>query len=350
MKTIYYITTKGALYANNGNLFFEPSEEKKSLSDKFDNDKSSETSLVDSSRAIPIENTASICCFSQVLFDTSFYSFIAKYNIPLIIFENFSPVGTFYNNFSQSDGDLTIFQSLHHISKSKRLTIARKFVQGSIANKIVNLSYYANRNKIAGFQLQRFAPIIQQIYQAKDINSVMLVEAQAQKLYFSHFNLIFKNPDFPFTKREFNPPPDPVNALISFTYALLYSTMITEIATTFLNPFISYLHQPGSNRLSLIWDMSEIFKPIFCDRLVFKLINSKSIKTDMFDYTDGKCLLNKVGRQKVLAAYNNKIKTTIFNRETQKQQSYRSIIRNEYYKFIRHLKEEEEYKPIKMWW
>lgn len=350
MKTIYYITANGALYIDNGNIFFEPNIDNKSLSNKLHNDQSSELSLVDSRRAIPIENTSSICCFSHVQFDTSFYSFIAKYNIPLIIFDNFSPVGTFYNNFSQSDGELTVFQSLHHISKSKRLTLARKFVHGSIANKIVNLAYYANRNKIGGFQVQRFASIIQQIYQANEINSVMLAEAQAQKLYFSHFNLIFKNPEFSFTKRIFNPPPDPVNALISFTYALLYSTMITEIAVTFLNPFISYLHQPGNNRVSLIWDMSDIFKPIICDRLVFKLINSKSIKTDMFEYNDGKCLLNKVGRQKVVLAYNNKIKTTIFNRETQKQQSYRSIIRNEYYKLIRHLKGEEEYKPIKMWW
>lgn len=350
MKTNYYIITRGALYAENGNIYFDPNEGSKSFINKYTDDESNDIMLVDSRRSIPIENTSSICCFANVQFDTSLYSSLAKNNIPLIIFDNYTPVGTFYNNFSQSDGDVSILQSLHYISKSKRLTIARKLVHGSIANKIVNLVYYNNRNKLAGFQVQRFAPIIQQLYQTKDVNSIMLLEAQAQKIYFAHFNLIFKNPEFSFYKREYNPPPDPVNALISFVYALLYSTLFTEIASTFLNPFISYLHEPGSNRLSLIWDLSEIFKPIICDKLVFKLINGKSIKPDMFDYTNGKCLLNKTGSLKVVTAFNNKMKTTIFNRETQKQQSYRSIIRYEYYKFIRHLKNEEEYKPIKMWW
>ncbi len=350
MKTIYYIINKGTLFADNGNIYFEPYDTTKSNNDKFSNYNADELITIESRRSIPIENTAAICCFSNVIFDSSLLSYTARYNIPVIIFDNFAPVGTFFNNFSHSDGDLTIFQSLHFISKSKRLAIARKLVHGAIANKIVNLAYYSNRYKLINFDVHRFSPIIQQIYQAKDINSLMLIEAQAQKLYFAHFNLILKNPDFSFSKRVFNPPTDPINALLSFVYALLYATITTEIAPTFLNPFISYLHEPGSNRFSLIWDFSEIFKPIICDRIVFKLINSKIIKPNMFDFSNDKCLLNKIGRQKVVAAFNNKIKTTIFNREAKKQQSYRTIIRYEFYKFIRYLKNENDYKPIKMWW
>jgi len=350
MKNCYYIIQKGILFSDNGNIIFEPFNSNNSNSDVVNNDQSENYYFVDKPRTIPIENTASISCFSYVQLDSSFLNSVANHNIPVIFFENYKPIGCFFNNFSQMDGNLTVLQSVFFASSSRRLSLARKFVQGGIQNKIVNLAYYANRNKFANFQISKFGPILDQINSAKDINQLMLVEALAQKLYFSHFNLILKNHDFQFIKREFNPPPDPVNAIISFTYALLYSTLLTEIASTFLNPFISYLHEPGSNRSSLIWDFSEIFKPIICDRLVFKLINGKSIKPDMFDYSDGKCLLNKTGRYKVVAAYNSKLKTTIFNRETQKQQSYRSIIRNEFYKLIRHLKNEEEYKPIKMWW
>jgi len=350
MKNYYYIIQKGFLFSDNGNIIFEPINSNDSKPDVANIDQSENLQFVDKRRTIPIENTASISCFSYVQFDSSFLNSVAKYNIPVIFFENYKPTGCFFNNFSQMDGGLTVLQSVFYASNSRRLSLARKFIQGGIQNKIVNLAYYANRNKFADFQVSKFSPILNKINSAKDINQLMLIEALAQKFYYSHLNLILKNPDFQFIKREFNPPPDPVNALISFSYALLYSTLLTEIASTFLNPFISYLHEPGSNRSSLIWDFSEIFKPIICDRLVFKLINSKSIKLDMFEFSDGKCLLNKIGRQKVVAAYNSKLKTTIFNRETQKQQSYRTIIRNEFYKFIKHLKNEEEYKPIKMWW
>lgn len=350
MKNMYYITQNGYLYINNGNLYFDSNGSIGSNNDKFSHHQDNSIQFIDTTRAIPIENTASICSFANVLFESNTLNYLSNHNIPLVLFNNYTPIGVFYNNFSQVDGEITILQSFNYISKSKRIDIARKFVLGAIYNKLLNLTYYANRSDKSLFQIQKFQPIIQAIKHSNDINNIMLLEAQVQKLYFSHFKLILKNPNFNFVKREYNPATDPINALLSFSYALLYSTMFTEIASTFLNPFISYLHQPGANRHSLIWDMSEIFKPIICDRLVFKLINTKSIKIEMFDFQDGACLINKQGRKKIVTAFDNKIKTTIFNRETQKQQSYRYIIRNEFYKFIKFLKNETEYSPIKLWW
>ena len=353
MKVIYYLTKNGALFSNNSIVTFIPNSDLDSNPKKdnpLQDDSVDEIKLVDTKRTLPLENIASIACFASVDLNTNVLNLLTKNNIPIILFDNYNPVGCFYPSFSQIDGDLTVLQSLFYISKDKRLEIARAFISGSINNKILNLSYYANRNMFEEFQIPKIELLLTEIDNTRDINSLMLLEAQAQKLYFAHFNQIFKNKEFIFTKREFNPSPDPVNSLLSYSYALLYSTLITEIATTKLNPFISYLHSPGANRTSLIWDISEIFKPLICDRLVFNLINHKIIKPNMFSVNNNQCFINKTGKQKIVQAYNEKLKTTIFNRENQKQQSYRYIIRNEYYKIINYLKDNQEYKPFKIWW
>lgn len=350
MKNIFYIINNGILFESGGVVFFEPVENLKNFGSKFVYEEFSEVKLVDSKRSIPIENTSAICCFAHIQFDTTLINFLNKNNIPLILFANYQPTGIFYPNFSQLDGELTILQSLHYISLKKRLLIAKKFVRGSLVNKIVNLVYYSNRLINNTFQITFLTDYVNEIDTATTVNDLMLIEAKAQKLYFAHFNLIIKNPDFYFKKREYHPPTDPLNALLSLVYSLLYSTMYTEIASTFLNPYISYLHEPGTNRSSLIWDMAEIFKPTLCDRLVFKLINHKMVKLESFDFRENGCYLKKEFLYKVITEFNNKLKTTINNRETKKQQSYRSVIRNEFYKLIRYLKNEEDYTPFKSLW
>ena len=83
-----------------------------------------------------------------------------------------------------------------------------------------------------------------------------------------------------------------VNSLISFGNSMMYSTVLTELYNTQLNPTISYLHEPAERRFSLSLDLSEIFKPIFVDRLIFYLVNKKMITKKDFNQDLNCCLLN----------------------------------------------------------
>lgn len=66
-----------------------------------------------------------------------------------------------------------------------------------------------------------------------------------------------------------HPPDNMINSLISFVNSLIYAKTLSEVYHTQLNPTISYLHQPGARRFSLCLDLSEIFKPLIADRLIF---------------------------------------------------------------------------------
>lgn len=74
-----------------------------------------------------------------------------------------------------------------------------------------------------------------------------------------------------------------LNSLILFGNSLLYATILTEIYHTQLTPTVSYLHEPGERRYSLSLDISGVFKPVIVDRVIFNLVNNRTIKPEHFD-------------------------------------------------------------------
>jgi len=146
------------------------------------------------------------------------------------------------------------------------------------------------------------------------------------------------------------PPSNEINALISFTNMLCYTLCLDQIYHTQLNPTISYLHQPGYRRYSLALDISEIFKPILVDRLIFSLLNKKVLNKTDFDFRLNSCLLNETGKKKVLRDWEERLSQTIKHRTLNKNVSYKHLVRLEVYKLIKHIMNIEEYKPFKAWW
>ena len=127
------------------------------------------------------------------------------------------------------------------------------------------------------------------------IPELMGIEGNCRKIYYAAFDLSIN--DFVMDNRSKQPPSNEVNALISFCNMLCYSMVVGHIYHTQLNPTISFLHEPGVRRYSLALDISEIFKPILVDRMIFKLLNKKEIQAKHFDKNLNSCLLNKQGKE-----------------------------------------------------
>ncbi len=114
------------------------------------------------------------------------------------------------------------------------------------------------------------------------INEIMGIEGNIRKIYYSTWNDIVKQ-DINFKKRVKRPPDNMINTLISFINSLIYTTTLGEIYKTQLNPTVSFLHEPGTKRFSLSLDISEIFKPLIGDRMIFSLLNKNQITEDDFE-------------------------------------------------------------------
>ena len=105
-----------------------------------------------------------------------------------------------------------------------------------------------------------------------------------------------------FLGRNRRPPKDPVNALLSLSYALVYSEAGQAVRQRGLDPCVGYLHVPVPGRDSLTLDVMEPLRP-GADAFVLSLLGHQ-LEPGHFSTNDQDgCRLNKEGRKKYYAAW-----------------------------------------------
>lgn len=102
------------------------------------------------------------------------------------------------------------------------------------------------------------------------------LEGQAAAVYFSHFGKLIRTGEFRFERRTRRPPRDPINAMLSFGYAVLGSLAETEVLRCGLDPMLGFFHQPAYGRPSLMLDVLEEFRPLI-DGLVLRVVNRRQV-------------------------------------------------------------------------
>ena len=137
-------------------------------------------------------------------------------------------------------------------------------------------------------------------------------EGEAAGLYFGQFtNLIApgRNPqgDFTWAKRSRRPPTDPINALLSFTYALAVRTFTVALETAGLDPLLGFFHRPRPGRPALALDMMEPFRPILCDSTVIMVINNGEVRDLDFVRNGPACAMKPSGRRALIGAWERRL-------------------------------------------
>lgn len=90
---------------------------------------------------------------------------------------------------------------------------------------------------------------------------------------------------------------------------------MSEIYITQLNPTISYLHTSLERRFSLSLDISEIFKPLLVDRIIFNLINRGIINENDVESNSNYCYLKTTSLRKVTQMFDEYLQKTIMHRQ-----------------------------------
>lgn len=296
---------------------------------------------------IPVEQVDSISLFGEIDLNTKMINFAGSNGVILNFFNYYGFYsGSFCPRKKNVSGLLVVKQSQHYFIYEKRIELAKKFIEGAVFNILRNLRKHKDTTSdiIDCIEIER-----KNLKEVQTIEELMGVEGRIRKTYYKAFNVILKN-GFKLEKRQKRPPTDPINALISFGNGMMYSTVLCELYKTQLDPTVSYLHEPSTKRFSLTLDISEIFKPIIVDSIIFSMVNNNMIKENDFDYMDEICYLNEIGKKKFIREFEKKLDTTIKHRSLNRSVSYRTFIKLECYKIIKHLIGDEIYKPLKVWW
>ncbi len=330
MKQSYYIYNSGDLQRKDNTLRF--------------------TSYEGEKRDIPVERISDIYVMAEMTFNTAFINYISKYGIPVHFFNYYQfYTGSYYPRESLLAGQLLVKQVEHYTDPLRRLLLAQRFVEAAADNIYRNLRYYNGRGKDVSVQMGEISALRKDIPKAETIEELMGIEGNIRKNYYRAWKIII-NQEIDFEKRVMHPPDNMINSLISFVNSLIYSKTLSEIYQTQLNPTISYLHEPGIRRFSLCLDISEVFKPLIGDRLIFSLLNRNQITEDSFTRELNFLHLKKEASQTVVREFEAKLKTTIMHKDLNRQVSYQYLIRLEAYKLIKHLIGEKEYEGFRIWW
>ena len=285
---------------------------------------------------VPLESIDSIIIFGNSTLTTPLLGLLAKRGIPVFIysFNGKYITSIMPDNFIES-GFVIIRQAENYIDMTKRMKIAKKFVEWAAINM--------NKVLIKFDALPLEIPI-DKINSAKTPTELMGIEGNFADEYFGALDSILPE-KFMINERTRQPPLNFGNALISFGNSLVYSVVISEIFHTYLNPSISFLHEPGYRRSSLGLDISEIFKPLLSHTVVISLIKRKLISEGDFTDSEG-VYLNERGKRKFLGAFDEKIMSTYYVNSLKRKASFKHIIRLEIYKVEKYILGEGEYKPF----
>ncbi len=205
-----------------------------------------------------------------------------------------------------TSGYRSLARQQYALSEAMQLTIAQQIVEAKLKNcRVILQRQHRRQDNVEVLRaITQLANLAQQAGQAATTEQLMGYEGAGAASYFGVLGACIDNPDFAWTGRSKRPPGDPMNAMLSFGYQVVWNHLLSLIELQGLDPYVACLHQGNERHPALASDLVEVFRAPIVDSLVLYLVNRHMVSAiDDFDFpADGGCYLNESGRKKLLRA------------------------------------------------
>ena len=260
---------------------------------------------------VPLHHLEGIVCFGRVSVSTALMAEAADRDLTISFF---TEQGRFQSRvISATSGNVLLRREQYRRADQPEacLRIARSIIAAKIQNARVNLLRGAREcDAPEGVEslkqgANHLANSLDTLSRAQTLDSARGCEGDAARAYFDSFNGLIRQQReaFSMTGRTRRPPLDPLNALLSFVYALLTHDMAGALESVGLDPAVGFLHVDRPGRLSLALDLLEEFRALLADRLVLSLINLRQVRPDGFETQPGGAVqMNAATRKTLLTA------------------------------------------------
>lgn len=208
--------------------------------------------------------------------------------------------------------------------------------KGWVRAKLVNSRVMVRRNwrpdTPVDAVLEQLEHSIKTVQRASSLQELLGIEGNGAAIYFGAFPNLIKREQggpnfvFDFTQRNRRPPADPVNALLSFAYAMLSRTFTITLASVGFDPYRGFYHQPRYGRPALALDMMEPFRPLIADSAVIQAINNGEVRPSDFIGGAGRVNLSDDGRKRFIATFERRLSHEITHPLFGYKLSYRRLL------------------------
>ncbi len=276
---------------------------------------------------VPLANLESLSLLGSVQISTQALTTLADRGIPVA--------------FLTAAGRLTaMVDPLDSVSAETRRAQVRKFDQPGpclelsravVAAKIANQRKLLMRNH-AALPAGVAAAMAQEIRRAEESPSLDALrghEGQAAALYFANFAGMLKSDlaaEFDANGRQRRPPPDPVNACLSFGYTMLTHECTAALRTARLEPSIGAFHVSRPGRPALALDLMEPFRPLVADSVAIAAFNRGELQAGHFLRTSAGASFTDAGRKAFFGVYGRRMDEEVTHPVFGYKLSYRRML------------------------
>ncbi len=216
----------------------------------------------------------------------------------------------------------------HRASALGAPELAAAFVSGKIRNSRTLLRRHGGKEAAA--TVGQLAGLARQAEAERRLERLLGIEGTAARLYFGAFGRLLapRGPlgVFDFEARNRRPPRDPVNAMLSFVYALLVKDTLVAALAAGLEPYLGLYHRPGFGRPALALDLAEEFRPLVADSAVLTAVNNGEVDAGDFVSRAGAVALTAHGRRKLIRVYERRMATELVHPLFKYRATYRRTL------------------------
>ena len=203
------------------------------------------------------------------------------------------------------------------------LELAKCFVRGKLTNTIRFAQRQRTQNAKVKSAMRSTRQTLEKLERADNLESLLGYEGSGTAAYYRAYRQ-FLGRDWGFTSRQFRPPPDPINTMLSLGYTLLHNHVYTFINVVGFDPYCGYFHQPKHGHAALASDLMEEFRQIIVDGYVLTLVNNNRVQPEDFEQTNKGIRFTKEALDRFLVGYYGRM-----------QQTFQHPIRNEKTTYLR---------------
>jgi len=222
----------------------------------------------------------------------------------------------------------------------RSLQFARRVVVAKLTNQRTMLR--RNAADLPERALDELSQAIRDAEHATAMDQLLGVEGNGAAVYFRHFGRMLRPRDFSaewdFTNRNRRPPRDPINAMLSFLYAILVKEVTVALLAEGLDPWWGLYHQPRHGRPSLALDLMEELRPLIADSAVLTAVNTGMVSGKDFVRSSSGCAMEAEARKALLRAYESRVDSLVTHPIFGYRCSWRSMVRVQARLFARWLR------------
>lgn len=282
---------------------------------------------------IPAIHVDQVMVFGNAQITTQAMQFSLRQRIPIFLL---SGKGYYYGVVDSFDTEPVLLHRQQFLQAADApfcLRLASAIVQGKLANSRLLLRRFS-RNRPAPVLItsaEQISTMIRQSQKAENLEQLRGYEGHAARIYFQAFASALE-PHWRFNGRNKNPPLDPVNALLSYGYTLLFYNVYSFLRARGLNPHVGFLHPLRQGHPALASDMMEEFRALIVDSVVFNIAVNNRLNPEDFtlpQQAGDPCLLSQEARRYFIRRLETKLNTRLRHPGSGLQLDYRRCIEHQ---------------------